>query len=223
MTELTDATTADDADSSGEADDTAEPPQRRPGRPRSAEAERAIIEAALLSLAEDGLAGMSLEGVAARAGVGKTTIYRRWPNKEALVVDAISRMKPPIRSFDTGNLRSDIESFMLNLQHMLDDPITQRLTLRLVGELSARPAWFTDYLREVLKPNYRALSEMIERARDRGELRADVDAALVVDLIGGAPFYHMLVAYFLPEQPLFPVHHFIELLWEGLKPYANDR
>ncbi|MDE3228274.1 MAG: TetR/AcrR family transcriptional regulator [Chloroflexota bacterium] len=224
MTGLSDATATDVGDSSREVMDGAEePPQRRPGRPRSAEAEQAIIQATLMELADEGLAGMSLEGVAARAGVGKTTIYRRWPNKEALVLDAIVRMKPPIRSFDTGNLRSDIESFMLNFQRMLEDPNIQRLTLRLVGELAARPDWFTRYLRDALKPNYKSLSEMIARARDRGELRPDVDVELVAAMIGGAPFYHMLLAYFIPEQQPFPVHRYVDMLWEGLKPYANHR
>ncbi|HEX8730525.1 MAG TPA: TetR/AcrR family transcriptional regulator [Ktedonobacterales bacterium] len=224
MTGLSDATSTDVGDSSREAMDGAEePPQRRPGRPRSAEAEQAIIEAALRELADEGLAGMSLEGVAARAGVGKTTIYRRWPNKEALVMDAIIRIKPPLRSFDTGNLRSDIESYLLNLQHMLGDPNTQRLTLRLVGEIASRPAWFTGYLAEAMKPNYQALKDMINRARERGELRADADVTLVADMIGGAPFYHMMLAYFLPDQPPLDVHRYVDLLWEGLKPYAVSR
>ncbi|MGH2503871.1 MAG: helix-turn-helix domain-containing protein, partial [Ktedonobacterales bacterium] len=80
---------------------------RRPGRPRSAQADQAILDAALELIAQEGIQGMSIEGVAARAGVGKTTIYRRWPNKDALALDALRTVKPPIVSFDTGNLRSD--------------------------------------------------------------------------------------------------------------------
>src|SRR4030095_14956520 len=68
--------------------DRAEPAGPRIGRPRSETAERAIIEATLDLIAADGLSAVSIEGVAAKAGVGKTTIYRRWPNKEALICDA---------------------------------------------------------------------------------------------------------------------------------------
>src|SRR4030095_12401343 len=72
------------------------PPSARPGRPRSERAERAIIEATLDLLAEVGIAALSIEQVAARAGVGKATIYRRWPNKEALIIDAAASMKGPV-------------------------------------------------------------------------------------------------------------------------------
>lgn len=223
MTELTDVTTTDGGDSSRELSGAEEPPQRRPGRPRSAEAERAIIQATLRLLADEGIAGMSLEGVAALAGVGKTTIYRRWPNKEALILDALSHMKPPLRDFDTGNLRGDITSYLRNVQNVMDNPLAQRLTLRLLGELSGRPTWFTEYLAVALRPNLDTLTGMIERARARGELRADVDPALVTAMIAGPSFYYMLLEFFLNDQPPFPLERYVELMWEGLDPRANPR
>lgn len=196
--------------------------QRKPGRPRSAQADQAILDATLRSIAEEGIQGMSLEGVAARAGVGKTTIYRRWANKEALILDALRQLKPPIATFDTGNLRSDIEHYLSSLQRLLDDPLMQRLSLRMLGELTAKPAWFTEYLGTVMRPNLATLSNMIDRARARGELRADVDTLLVMDLIGGPAFYHMIISFFLPNQPPFPIEQFVELLWAGLKPYTVE-
>src|SRR5579863_5322517 len=74
----------------------AAPGQRRPGRPRSERAERAIIDAALSVFAESGPEGLCIEQVAARAGVGKATIYRRWPGKEDLLLDAIATVKSPL-------------------------------------------------------------------------------------------------------------------------------
>ena len=72
------------------------PATRGPGRPRDPQADRAILKATIELLAEDGFGGLSIEAVAARAGVGKTTVYRRWPSKVPLVVDALTHMKPPM-------------------------------------------------------------------------------------------------------------------------------
>src|SRR6185437_24526 len=94
---------------------------RKPGRPRSAEADQAILRATLELLAQDGIQGMSLEGVAARAGVSKTTIYRRWANKDALILDALRQSKPPALTFDTGNFRADIEHYLRSLRALLAD------------------------------------------------------------------------------------------------------
>jgi AcrR family transcriptional regulator len=74
---------------------SAEPEARRPGRPRSAKAHRAILDAALALLVEQGYHGLSMEAVAARAGVGKTTIYRRWPSKQEIVIEAIGQVGSP--------------------------------------------------------------------------------------------------------------------------------
>jgi AcrR family transcriptional regulator len=79
-----------------------------PGRPRSSEADRAIIGATVALLASDGYQAMSLERVAALAQVGKKTIYRRWASKEALVCDAIRSLQSEMPLVDTGNLRDDL-------------------------------------------------------------------------------------------------------------------
>src|SRR5262245_22575212 len=85
------------------------PPSARPGRPRSAQAERAIIEATLDLLAEVGIGGLSIEHVAARAGVGKATIYRRWANKDALIIDAAASLKSPLPEVPGRSIREDLK------------------------------------------------------------------------------------------------------------------
>jgi AcrR family transcriptional regulator len=195
---------------------------RKPGRPRSAQADHAILDATLHLLAQDGIQGMSLEGVAARAGVSKTTIYRRWANKDALILDALRQSKPPVLTFDTGNFRADIEHYLRSLRALLADPLMQRLSLRLLGELSGRPEWSNDYFSDTMRPNLMALEGMIERARARGELRADADTLLVMEIIGGPLFYHFIFSLFLPDQPVFAIEKFIALLWEGLKPFRPE-
>src|SRR6266581_6307765 len=83
-------------------------PAKGPGRPRSERAHEAILEATLDLLLEEGFTRMSIEAVAERAGVGKTTIYRRWPSKSDLVIDAIGGLQAEIPVISTGNLRNDL-------------------------------------------------------------------------------------------------------------------
>ena len=195
---------------------------RKPGRPRSAQADQAILRATLELLAQDGIQGMSLEGVAARAGVSKTTIYRRWPNKDALILDALRQSKPPALTFDTGNFRADINHYLRSLRALMVDPLMQQLSLRLLGELAGRPEWSEGYFSDSMRPNLLALEGMIERARARGELRADADTTLVLEIIGGPLFYHFIFSLFQPDQPEFDIERFADLLWNGLKPYRTE-
>src|SRR5580658_2329777 len=83
-------------------------PGRRPGRPRSERAERAILDAALELFAESGVAGVCMEAVAARAGVGKATIYRRWPGKEDLLLDALAALRMPLPTPQGRSVRADL-------------------------------------------------------------------------------------------------------------------
>ena len=86
-------------------------PARGRGRPRSEEAHRAIVEATLTLLDEGGYTALTIEAVAERAGVGKTTIYRRWPSKLELVVEAVGELRPPGPPDDTGSLAGDFAAF----------------------------------------------------------------------------------------------------------------
>src|SRR3954470_1827189 len=82
---------------------------RPPGRPRRERADKGIVDATLALLVEEGgVSGVSLEAVAARAGVGKTTIYRRWPNKEALIIDALAALKEPFPVPRGASARDDL-------------------------------------------------------------------------------------------------------------------
>src|SRR5436190_6924748 len=85
---------------------TAEPAR---GRPRDPSRDEAIIDATIDVLVRDGYDRLSMEGVAAAAGVGKTTVYRRWSSKAELVIDAMATLKPAIDTIDTGTLESDVE------------------------------------------------------------------------------------------------------------------
>ncbi|TMK61041.1 MAG: TetR/AcrR family transcriptional regulator, partial [Actinobacteria bacterium] len=115
-----------------------EPTVRGPGRPRDASRDRAILAAALQILQEEGYRGLTIDGVAARAGVGRPTIYRRWPSKPALVVAALveaAELALPVR--DTGSLRGDLIAVQRRQVALMNSPESRRVTAGLVADLAA--------------------------------------------------------------------------------------
>jgi len=190
-------------------------PQGR-GRPRSARAHRAILDATIDLLIEAGYRGMSVEGVADRAGVGKTTIYRRWPAKEALVADALAEIEAEMPVVDTGDTRADLLALLDNVRHVGATTRLGQLLPRLIGEVGSNPALFQVVQEKVIAPRLRLLTGPLERAVARGELRADLDPAAVVTALIGPAFFLVLV----PEQ-LFPHPpdigaRLIDDLWRGI-------
>lgn len=163
-------------------------------RPRSAECDRAILDAALAEYAAGGFDGMSVDAVAARAGVSKATIYRRYPCKTELVVAAafcIAEETAP--QPDTGTLRGDITATLLNLRKLLTDPLLGAAMRMLMvdsqqsDELEQMHAAFVAKRRATTR-------EQLKRAIARGELRDDVDLDLAMDTLVAPLFYRHLVA-----------------------------
>src|SRR5690349_19886122 len=166
------------------------------GRPRGAEAPRAILTATADLLAERGLAAMSIEEVAARAGVGKTTIYRRWPSKGLLALDAfVISFRAEQPQPDTGTLRGD----MLSALHAWVRAVTQTAMGPLLTGLIAeaqhdaelRGAW-RDRVLEPMRTQHRV---MLDRAIERGEIPATVDRDVVLDLFFGAAEHRLLLGH----------------------------
>ncbi len=127
---------------------------RSVGRPRSAQAHKAILAATVELLAEEGFKGMSLEAVSNRARVGKTTIYRHWPTKEALVLDALSELhvEPPI--VDTGNFRADMVALLreaVRAYSQITNPLQAKLLSKIVGEIYAYPEFFRYFVWPALR------------------------------------------------------------------------
>jgi AcrR family transcriptional regulator len=168
---------------------------RRPGRPRSAAADRAILEAALEEYAANGYEGMSVDGVAARAGVGKSTIYRRFVSKLELVTAAMYEMaelkgpKP-----DTGSLRSDLRASLRSLAGLMRDPVLGR-AMRMMAADAARHPELGGAHEEFVRSRRRRSIDALERAVARGELRRDVDLEVAIDTYTGPLFYRHLVSH----------------------------
>jgi AcrR family transcriptional regulator len=160
---------------------------RPPGRPRDPEVDRAILEATIELLAEDGFGGLSIEAVAARAGVGKTTVYRRWSSKIPLVVDALSHLKMPTSVVipDEMTTRDALVRVLSELVRAQGNEPTGRILAGLVDAMS-RDAELADAVRTGLVSSRRkVVFDLIERGIARGEIRPDVDLEVVADLLGG--------------------------------------
>jgi AcrR family transcriptional regulator len=155
---------------------------RRPGRPRSDQAEQAIIAAALAVFAEYGPDAMGIEQVAVRAGVGKATIYRRWPGKEELLLDVVGALCTPLPQPRGRSVRADLTALVEALCKEAADPVRGRQFALLLGEGLKYPRLLARYNELVMEPRREVLASVLRRGLATGELRegADVDAALAL-------------------------------------------
>jgi AcrR family transcriptional regulator len=207
---------AGDLAAGGEAPGTGAGGAAPRGRPRSQEADRAILAAAVELLAERGLAAMTIEEVAARAGVGKATIYRRWPSKGLLALDAFVasfRAQQPLP--DTGTLRGDL----LDALHAWVRAVTHTPMGRMLADLVAeaqhdpelRAAW-RDRVIEPLRSQHRI---MLDRAIARGEIPPSVDREVVLDLFFGAAQHRLLLGH-LPMTEDF-IRGVVDVILSGIQ------
>ena len=153
------------------------------GRPRSEEAHKAILDATLELLAEVGFSALTVEGVATRAGVGKATIYRRWPSKLPLVVEAFGRL-PSFEPCDTGSLGEDLKRMLRSYIETFNSTALAAVLPSLAGERAHDPE-LDELFTPVSLGRRRPLTEAFERAKARGELPADLDLDLATDLVVG--------------------------------------
>jgi AcrR family transcriptional regulator len=171
----------------------AEAPARGRGRPRSEEAHRAILAAVVELLPEQGLQGLTIEAVAARAGVGKTTIYRRWKTKNELVVAALEQLRPPEDPPDTGSLLGDLGAVVAAQRQRLGTSGLPRILPRVLGEAMDDPELHAEVVSRAIEPVRRMLRTAIERAIERGEVRDDLDVEAMIDILHAIPVYKLLV------------------------------
>jgi AcrR family transcriptional regulator len=158
---------------------------RRPGRPRSEQADRAIIEAALSLFAESGAEGLCIEKVAARAGVGKATIYRRWPGKEDLLLDAMAALKQPLPQPRGVSVREDLVTLLDAMLREFADRRRARQFALLQGEGARYPRLLARYLETVVEPRREVIRSALRRGVATGELREDTDVEVATFMLGG--------------------------------------
>lgn len=160
---------------------------RPAGRPRSERAEKAIIEATLDLIAEGmGIAELSIEAIAARAGVGKTTIYRRWSNKEDLVVDALTTLKAPLPALAGQSVRDDLIALLDATRQEAGQHRFRCVVNILMGETDRSKRIAERFVKRAIEPRHRAMLEVVGRGVANGELRPDLDPDVATALLSGA-------------------------------------
>jgi AcrR family transcriptional regulator len=170
---------------------------------RSERAYRAIVEATKDLLDEQGFAATSIDQIAQRAGVGKQTIYRWWPNKAAVVLEAHAEQaaeRIPVR--DTGDLRRDLRAVAALFSHNLSDTVIGRVCVELIGEAQLDEQFAAAYRETFVTRRRATVRGLLERGRERGDVRADVDLELALDLFLGPIWYRRLVSH-APLTPAF--------------------
>jgi AcrR family transcriptional regulator len=166
---------------------------RRPGRPRSAAAHRAILDAVLALLAEEGFGRLSIEGVAARAGVGKATVYRRWSSKVPLVIEALdTRASEQLSVPDTGTVRGDLTEFLTQVVRAMTGPEGRAVAPLLEG-ISRSPELAAAFRRDLISPRKEIANEIVRRGIARGELRPDLHFDVALDAPVGIIFHRLLI------------------------------
>jgi AcrR family transcriptional regulator len=201
---------------------TSPAPPRSAGRPRSQAPDEAILRTTVRLLIDQGYDAMSIEGVAAAAGVGKATIYRRYPNKRDLVVAAISAMAASVEPApDSGSARDDMLALLRGaMETMLPGGLVFAIAGTLLVKEREEPTLIELFRAQVIWPRFEAASAILRRGIERGELRPDLRPDVVLPMLMGAIVARHLAGF--PEEdgwlePLF------DTLWEGIATRGASR
>jgi len=166
---------------------------------RTERSKAVILAATLALLAEEGVGGLTVDAVAARAGVGKATVYRHWASRADLIVDAISSLvTDDDDATDRGSLRSDLEAAYDRLCQACSTGILSQV-LPTLAEAASRDPELATVHRDFVARRRHHLVAALERAEARGELRPGLDLSIVADLVAGPMFYKKLVHHERPD------------------------
>jgi AcrR family transcriptional regulator len=166
--------------------------KKPPGRPRSVQSHEAMLQATLELLAEVGFEAMSIDAIAARAGVGKATIYRRYNGKAELVADAIESLREEVAIPDRGNLQDDLDTLIENAAQITLSPLGRQTVAMIISSASSNPEFAEIYWTKYLQPRRQAFAVVLERAKARQEVQADLDPGLVFDTMSGIMLYALI-------------------------------
>jgi AcrR family transcriptional regulator len=193
---------------------------RQRGRPRSTTAHKAILAAAAELLLANGLSSVSMDTVAERAGVSKATIYRWWPTKETLALDALytewATARPAPR--DTGTLRGDLLSLLRPWARLAAGGPYGRVIGALLTEARSDPVFANEYRQRLVEPRRDQARAIFRRALDRGDIPAGTKVEVALDLLFGA-LYHRLLHGHAPLTDRF-VRDVVDMVLGGVAPTA---
>lgn len=162
------------------------------GRPRDPRIDTAVLDATVELLGETGYAALSVDAIARRAGTSKPAIYRRWPGKAHVVHEAVFPISEATELPDTGSLRGDVREMMRRTAAVLTTPAARGALPGLVGEMAADPALHAALLERFGHVLSRGLTDWLDQAVARGEVRPEVTAADLVEAIAGITFMALI-------------------------------
>jgi AcrR family transcriptional regulator len=167
-------------------------PSRR-GRPRNQRTHEAILEATRSLLLEKGYPALTIDAVAARAGTSKTTVYRRWTNKGALVLEATAENLAIGIVPDSGSTRTDLEMALRQLIRTFSDRLAAIVMLAVIANLDEDPSMALTFRDEIVYPWRTSAAAALERGVARGDLPPDADVPFLLDLIVGTVFQRAVI------------------------------
>jgi len=170
---------------------TAAPPNR-PGRPRDTRRDEEILTAVLRLLDDTSYSELTIAAIARDAGVGKPTLYLRWPSKAAVVADAVVRVMSADPFPDLGDVRSDLVAGLREIIHRFATTVAGHVLPGLVADLHDDPALLAAFDERYFQPRRRSIRAALQRGVERGELAADIDHDLAVDMLVGPVYYGLL-------------------------------
>jgi AcrR family transcriptional regulator len=195
------------------------------GRPRDPEREQRVLVAAIEEYSERGWAGLTMDGVARRAGVGKSTIYLRWTNKEDLLAAAVQTFAQNIHPNDTGSVRGDFELLATNLFELNSTPIGWGLVRILIDAAGSGEG--IGELRAVNELHRRSAMAILERGVERGELKPGVPSQMVINALYGTFIVYRMMRPWdelegLAPEPVALVPEVVDFVMRGLGPWLTD-
>lgn len=165
----------------------------RKGRPRSSEAHRRILDAARELLSEEAFSDLRLEHVAARAGVGKATIYRRWGSKEALAQELLVELAGPhIAVAETGDTRGELLAAVTNPMRAVTDTPFGPVIRALLSQIAVNPTLGDPFRATVVQARREEIGRVIARGMARGDLRPDADVTIATELLVGPVYFRLM-------------------------------
>ena len=174
---------------------------RAAGRPRDPKVDAAILSATLQLLATAGYEALTIEAVAAEAGVGKASVYRRFPGKEQLVVEAVASLIEPLEPPAGSSVRDELVRLLEAVRRKSSSSLADKIFPRLLGAGAENPELMRRYREQVLDPRRRRFLDLLERGVREGLVRPDVDPEHATDLLIGPMAYRNLIRRDPPPGP----------------------
>lgn len=194
-------------------------PVEKPMQPsrRSSRTQEAVLRAAVGLFEESGYSRMTIDAIADRAGASKATIYRWWPGKGAILLEALlSELEADLAFPDTGSLREDLSVQLSALAHMLGETSLGRMTISLLGEAQHDTQLGSAFRTGWLEPRREAGREFLNRAIERGEIRADIDLEVVLDGLYGPVYLRLLFGHGPLDRPT--IEALVDQVLQGIAP-----